>query len=132
MKKIIIFILLFTNNCLSAQEVSKEEIRKLTVLTVKTEKLNLDNSFIQEKLNKILVLDKKRKTNQTIAIVLSSIAISGIVLGSALYNKDEGISEVLGGTFIGSGVVSGVISIPFWSSSLKRKKERDELIKLFH
>ena len=132
MKKIIIFILLFTNNCLSAQEVSKEEIRKLTVLTVKTEKLNLDNSFIQEKLNKILVLDKKRKTNQTIAIVLSSIAISEIVLGSALYNKDEGISEVLGGTFIGGGVISGIISIPFWSSSQKRKKERDELIKLFH
>ena len=132
MKKIIIFILLFTNNCLSAQEVSKEEIRKLTVLTVKTEKLNLDNSFIQEKLNKILVLDKKRKTNQTIAIVLSSIAISEIVLGSALYNKDEGISEVLGGTFIGGGVISGIVSIPFWSSSLKRKKERDELIKLFH
>lgn len=132
MKKIIIFILLFTNNCLSAQEVSKEEIRKLTVLTVKTEKLNLDNSFIQEKLNKILVLDKKRKTNQTIAIVLSSIAISEIVLGSALYNKDEGISEVLGGTFIGGGVISGIVSIPFWSSSQKRKKERDELIKLFH
>ncbi|MGG8497885.1 hypothetical protein ACQY1Q_15845 [Tenacibaculum sp. TC6] len=132
MKQIIIFILLFTNNCLSAQEVSKEEIRKLTVLTIKTEKLNLDDSFIQEKLNNILVLDKKRKTNQTIAIVLSSIAISGIVLGSALYNKDEGISEVLGGTFIGGGVVYGAISIPFWSSSLKRKKERDELIKLFH
>lgn len=87
---------------------------------------------VQKNLNEILILDKKRKTNKNIAIVISSIAVSGILLGTAIYSSEKGvINEVLGGTLIGGGVVYGAISIPFWTSSKKRKKERDKLIKIF-
>lgn len=131
MKKILVLIFLYLCNNICSQELTKTQINQLDMLTIKIEKFNLDDSKIQETLSQILILDKKRKTNKTIAITLSSIAISGLILGSTLYTKGDGISELFGDIIVRSGVVYGAISIPFWVATDKRRKERDELKKIF-
>ncbi|WGH74387.1 hypothetical protein P8625_09715 [Tenacibaculum tangerinum] len=132
MKTVITCILLLFSYSINSQSLSKRQIYKLNALNVKTNELNLNNLNIQKDLNEILILEKKRKTNKTVAIVLSSIAVSGILLGGALYSQDDGLSEVFGATFMVGGAVYGGISIPFWTSSKKRKKERDKLLQLFN
>lgn len=131
MKKIVILILLFSFLNGLSQTLSEKEIAKLDLLEIKTESLNLENIIVQKDLKEILKLERKRKTNKTIGIVMTTISVSGLILGGALLSKDNGLTDVYGGMIVGSGVVYGGISIPFWVSSKKRKKERDELIKMF-
>mgnify|MGYP000389151541 CR=1 FL=1 len=131
MKKITTFILVFISFSMASQELSKKKIKKLHNLNVNIEKLDFKDITIQNNLNKILTLDRKRKTNKTVAIVLTSIAASGIILGGAIYSKKGLFGEVLGATLLTSSVVYGGISIPFWTASKNRKKERDKLMKLF-
>ena len=116
---------------ITSQELSKEKIKKLNTLNINAEKLDFNDITIQNSINEILRLDRKRKTNKTMAIVLTSVATAGILMGGAMYSKKGVLGEVLGGTLIAGGVVYGGISIPFWTASKKRKKERDKLIKLF-
>jgi len=132
MKKIAILILLFSFYSGISQTLSEKEIAKLNSLEIKTEKLNLENTTIQKDLNEILKLERKRKKNKTIGIVMTTISVSGMILGGALLSKDNGLTDVFGGMMVAGGAVYGGISIPFWVSSKKRKKERDELIKMFN
>ena len=137
MKKNIVYIVIaLLSFSVYSQKLSDKEINKLNYLNVETSKLDLQDLNIQSNLNKILDLDRKRKTNKTVAIVLTSIAASGIVLGGIVLankNNEEGkaLSNTVGGLVMGGGAIYGGISIPFWSASKKRKKERDQLIKMF-
>ena len=131
MKKIAILILLFSFFNGISQTLSEKEIVKLNLLEIKTENLNLENNTVQKDLNEILKLERKRKTNKTLGIVMTTMSVSGMVLGGVLLSKDHILSDVFGGMMVAGGVVYGGISIPFWVSSKKRKKERDELIKMF-
>ena len=131
MKKLTLLILLFTFFNGLSQSLSEKEILKLNRLNIKTENLDFNNLNIENDLNKILNLDRKRKKNKTVGIILTSVSVTSFILGGALLSKDNGITDVFGGIMIAGGAVSGGISIPFWNSSNKRKKERDELIKMF-
>lgn len=132
MKKLVtlIVILLFFNGF--AQSLSNTEIAKLNRLSINIEHLDFDNLSVQKDLNDILKLEKKRKTNLTVAIVLSSIAASGVILGGTLFNTKNTISDTLGGVIIAGGVLYGSVSIPFWIASHKRKKERNRLIRMLN
>jgi len=131
MKKIVILILLFSFFNGKSQTLSEKQIAKLNLLEIKTQNLDLENAEIQKKLNKILTLERKRKTNKTFGIVLSGISVSGMILGGVLLSKKNNATDVLGKMMLGGGLIYGGISIPFWVSSKKRKQERDELIKMF-
>ncbi len=84
MKLIILKIALLICYSISSQELSESKIYTLNNLNISTSKLNLKDSKVQKNLNRILVLDKKQKKNKTVAIVFSSIAVSGIILGGIL------------------------------------------------
>ena len=131
MKKILILLLLFSFFNGKSQTFSEKQIAKLNLLEVKTENLNLESIEIQKKLNKILKLERKRKTNKTIGIVLTGISVSGMILGGVLLSKKNIVTDVYGEMMLAGGLIYGGISIPFWVSSKKRKQERDELIKMF-
>jgi len=131
MKKILILLLLFSFFNGKSQTFSEKQIAKLNLLEVKTENLNLESIEIQKKLNKILELERKRKTNKTIGIVLTGISVSGMILGGVLLSKKNIVTDVYGEMMLAGGLIYGGISIPFWVSSKKRKQERDELIKMF-
>ncbi|WP_298780073.1 hypothetical protein [uncultured Polaribacter sp.] len=84
MKKITIIFLLFSFLNGVSQTLSKKEIAKLNSLEIKTENLNLENTNIQNDLNKILKLERKRRTNKTVGIVMTTISVSGMVLGGGV------------------------------------------------
>lgn len=132
MKKIVFFILLLCACSLSSQNLSEKQINKLGNLNIKTSQLNLNDSNIQKSLHRILVLDRKRKTNKIVGVVLSSISAGCVLSGVALLsNNDHPITDVIAGTMFVGGAVYGGISVPFWISAKNRKKERDRLMKLF-
>ena len=80
MKKIAILILLFSFYNGISQTLSEKEIAKLNSLEIKTENLNLENTTIQKDLNEILKLERKRKKNKTVGIVMTTISVSGMIL----------------------------------------------------
>lgn len=131
MKKIILIILLFSFFNGLTQSLSEKEILKLNKLNIKTESLNINNFNIQNDLNRILKLEKKRKTNKTVGIVLTSLSVSSMIFGGIFVSKGNATIDAYGATMIAVGVFYGGVSIPFWVSSKKRKRERNELIKMF-
>ncbi len=137
-KKITLLILLISYIIGNSQELSEKNILKLNEFNIKTEKLELNNLNIQNDLNKILILDKKRIKNKRTGIILTSLSILTTAYGIVALTYDKAndgmgraIQETIGGISIGLGVVSAGVSIPLFKSSKKRKKERDELIKEF-
>lgn len=132
MRTILVLILVCICYSVNAQSLSEKDIRILHTLQVKTDSLNLSDISIQKDLKKILCLDRKRKNNQVVAIVITSFAAVGIVSGAVLASGDNTIiGEVVGGSVILGGVIYGGISIPFWTASSRRKQERDRLLKIF-
>lgn len=137
MKRITLFLFILLSYTVNAQTLSEKKIDKLNALSINTDRLNLNDITIQKSLNEILKLDRKRKTNKTFGIVLSSISAVGIISGLLLVSRRNSqttghdFATPIGGIIIAGGVAYGGISIPFWISSSKRKKERDELMKLF-
>ncbi|MFY0629601.1 MAG: hypothetical protein JXR05_04415 [Flavobacteriaceae bacterium] len=137
MRKIVCFLIFLLSYSVNAQTLSEKKIDKLNGLSINTDRLNLNDITIQKSLNEILKLDRKRKTNKTLGIVFTSISAIGIITGLLMVssgNTLEGghdFATPIGGIMIAGGVAYGGISIPFWISSNKRKKERDKLMKLF-
>ena len=126
MKKIIV---IFSLLCVVCQaQFTPKKIEKLNQLDIKTYSLKLEDNQIQQDLNQILTLDKKRKSNKVWAIVFSSVAVASAIAGSVALDKDEPLTYFPGGVLLLGGVVYGGVSVPFWISSHKRKKERDVLI----
>ncbi len=128
---LILLLLFFLVNTMYSQNLNEKEIYKLKKLNINTEKVDLTDLNLQLNLKNILNLDRKRKTNKTVAIVYTSISAASLLLGGVLVSKNNGLADLFGGIMITSGVVYGGISIPFWIASNKRKKERDKLINLF-
>jgi len=132
MKKIstLLLFLSFLNGF--SQSLSNRKIAELNKLNIQTETLDLKDINVQTNLNNILCLDKKRRKNKTVGVVLTSLSVTSLILGGALLSKDNGISDALGGIMFAGGAVYGGISIPFWNSAKKRKTERDKLIEMYH
>ncbi len=137
MKQLFVILALLLGCYSQAQVLSKEDIQRLDKLKISTAQLNLQEYKVQTDLNKILKLDRKRRTNKILAIVFTSSAAICVGAGAKLIydgnRNDEGygfISEFLGGVLMAGGTVFyGGISVPFWVATNKRKQERDRLIK---
>lgn len=131
MKKILIFLFLF--QCLNgiSQDLSKENISELNSLNLKTVKLNLYDSNIQLKLNEILTLERERKRKKKKGIIYLSASVLFIASGIIASNSEKDFVEAGGIANIATGVIIGGISIGMFSSSKKKEKKRDKLIKLF-
>ena len=136
MRKIIFLLILLFSYSVNAQAISEKKIYKLNHLSINTDRLDMNDITIQKSLNEILKLDRKRKTNKTVGIILTSISAVAIVTGTLLVSRNTSgnghdFATPMGGLIITGGVAYGAVSIPFWISSSKRKKERDKLMKLF-
>ena len=128
-KTALIYTLFFLSITTIAQNLSDKKIIKLDKLNINTGNLNLQDSIIQKDLNLIIKLDRKRKTNKTVAIVFTVVAGVITTAGLSMVSNSNGIVQIIGTGVLTSGLVSGGISIPFWIASTKRKKERDKLMK---
>lgn len=137
MKLLVLSIVLVTAMTVSSQEISNTDLQKLEDLQLSSQNLDLTDLKIQKDLNQILFLEKKRKTNKTLAIVFTSAAAVSVIGGSIILSKGNNpndsidYADVIGGVFITGGVIYGGVSIPFWTASKKRKKERDSLLELY-
>jgi len=134
-KVITLLILLFSFFIGNSQSLSNKNILKLNKLDIKTEKLNLNGINIQNDLNEILFLDKKRRRNKRTGIILTSLSVLTTTFGIFALTHDKAndgtgraYQELIGGMSLGIGIASGGITIPIFNSAKKRKKERDKLI----
>lgn len=125
----ILFIVSVFN--ITSQEIDENNLQKLHKLNLNTQNLDLTNLETQKNLHLILNLEKKRKTNKILGIVLVSAATVSAVTGSILLGKENTTSDVFGGVFLAGSAIYAGVSMPFWNASKKRKKERDKLIELF-
>jgi hypothetical protein len=119
----------------SAQELKPREIKKISKLGI--ENVDLDNygEQLTTDFRKILRADRKRKTNKTVGIIFTSLSAISLGLGTAVLatpveseGHEEAYRNVIGGFFIGTGVIERGIGIPLLFVSKKRKRERDSLI----
>jgi len=133
LKPIILYILFFLSYTIHAQNLNEMEIYQLKELHINFEKVNLTDYNTQLNLQSILDLDRTRKTNKTFAIIFTSLSALSLILGGAIISKknESIIAQALGDVILTGGIIFSGISIPFWVSSGKRKKQRDRLIKLF-
>ena len=131
MKKFLIFLFLF--QCLNgiSQGLSKEHITELNSLNLKTNTLNLYDSNIQLKLNEILTLERERERKKTKGLIYLSASVLFMASGIIASNSEKDLVEAGGIANIVTGGIIGGISIGMFSSSKKKEKKRDELIKLF-
>jgi len=85
----------------------------------------------------ILKKERKRKSNKTAGIILSSVGVFSTSLGILVLSRPagdgmgKGIQESIGGLLVGAGLVSGGISIPLFNSASKKRKQRDKLIEKY-
>lgn len=130
MKKFALLVLLFSFTYGFSQNYPEKRLELLKELNVEIENLNLKDVNTQLKLNQIVSLDNKRKTNQTLALITTTASIICFATGGALLTaeKENIISDMFGGLLVAGGVIYGGVSIPFWVYNNKRKKEIDELI----
>jgi len=138
MKQITLLIILFSFFIGNSQSLSNKNILKLNKLDIKIKKLNYKDVNIQNDLNEILFLDKKRRRNKRTGIILTSLSILTTSFGIIALTHDKAndgtgraYQELIGGMSLGLGIVSGGITIPIFNSAKKKKKERDKLIEKY-
>ncbi len=128
MKNILALIVLFSFFNGYSQSLSNQEKTQLKSLNITTENLDLSNFTVQKKLNDILKLERKRMTNITVAIVLTSLAASTVIFAGN-FNKKDVRSNTFRGIALSQSAIFAAATIPLWLASNKRKKERNRLIK---
>jgi hypothetical protein len=135
MKKITLFVLLFLTFGLQGQNLTEKQLNKLETFGIPTKKFDYNNEIIQANLKLILLKDKKRKTNLVTGIVFSSLAIATTAFGAKIIdnskNNEEGVGQAIGSMFVVGGIIELGISVPFYISSHKRKKDRDNIIEIY-
>ncbi|TXD52055.1 MULTISPECIES: hypothetical protein [unclassified Polaribacter] len=113
-----------------SQNFSNQSLKKLESFEININKL--DNPKVYNDFNLILKLEKKRRNNKTLGIVLTSFSIVSTTLGIFVFSQGKGtITNSIGGAFLGAGIVSGCISIPLFNSSKNKRKQRDLLIRKY-
>ena len=131
MKKILIFLFLFQSINGISQDLSKEQISELNSLHLKTDKLNLNDSNIQLKLNEILTLERVRKRKNKKGIIYLSASVLFLASGIIFSNSEKDFVEAGAIANMVTGGIVGGVSIGMFVSSKKKEKKRDKLIKLF-
>ncbi|PKB43056.1 hypothetical protein AX016_1239 [Cellulophaga sp. RHA19] len=137
MKTLVTLLVIFVfSNCFS-QDFKHFEIKRLNSFGIELDLDNQMNESYNFDLNTILKKERKRRKNKTAGIIFTSLGALttsfGVLILSNKSGNDEGkaIQGFIGGMFVGTGIVSGGISIPFFKSTKKRRKERDKLIEKY-
>lgn len=123
---ILLILLLSSFNGVS-QTLSEKEIAKLNLLEIKTENLDLENTDVQRNLNTILQLERERKKNEAVGIGMVTASAYCLVLGGVFLSSNSSMLAIFGGAMVAGAVTCGGVSVPFWVSSRKKERERDEL-----
>ena len=127
-------ILLLSTICFS-QTFKKYELKRLNSFEINLNSIDLNDSTDYLNLKAILEKDKKRRTNKTAGIILTSLSALtttfGIMVISRSKNDQEGVGQSIGTMFVVAGAIELGVSIPLFISSKKRKKERDKLIEYY-
>jgi len=138
MKFILILLIGLISLSISAQELKKGELNKISKLGINTGDLNIYDEKLTNDFREILRANRKRKSNKTVGIILSSLSAISMGLGTALLvtpSESEGhgkaYRDVIGGFMLGTGIIEGGIGIPLLFVSKKRKRERDLLIEKY-
>ncbi len=138
MKLIAILLIGLISLPISAQELKKGELKKISKLGINTGDLNIYDEKLTNDFREILRANRKRKSNKTVGIILSSLSAISIGLGTTLLvtpSESEGhgkaYRDVIGGFMLGTGIIEGGIGIPLLFVSKKRKRERDLLIEKY-
>jgi len=120
---------------ISAQELNKRELKRISKLEINTQDYNISGEKLTKDLREILRKERKRKSNKTSGIILTSLSAISLGLGTAILatpvdseGHEKAFRDVIGGFFIGTGAIEGGIGIPLLFVSKKRRKERDLLI----
>lgn len=142
MKLILAFFLI--SNSIYCQSLTGRETRKIESFGVSLDQLKLENEQIFDDLNFILKKEKIRKKKKVAGLILASLSILSITGGILIatqsdkepdnvhLNEAAAYRGLIGSFFIATGVIEGGISIPIFISSKRKKKERDEAIKIFN
>ncbi|WP_369049372.1 hypothetical protein [Tenacibaculum sp. UWU-22] len=134
-RTVITLSILFLSTIGFSQTFKNYELKRLSSFEINFNSINLNNSTDYFNLKTILGKDKKRRTNKTVGIVLTSLSALtttlGIMVISGSKNAQEGVGESIGMMFVATGVIELGISIPLFISSNKRKKERNKLIEYY-
>jgi hypothetical protein len=136
MKKTLITltILLLSTICFS-QTFKNYELKRLNSFEINLNSIDLNNTTDYLNLKAILEKDKKRRTNKTAGIILTSLSALtttfGIMVISRSKNDQEGVGQSIGTMFVVAGAIELGVSIPLFISSKKRKKERNKLIEYY-
>ncbi len=132
MKIFYLILLLFFNFTLHGQVLKVREQNQLIGLGINLNQLKINDTHVQQNLQAILKLERKRKINKTLGIVFACFSGFGIASGTYILLKGKNdptegkvITSIYGGMMLAGGIVYGGISIPFFTSAKKRKKERD-------
>ncbi len=119
----------------SAQELKNRELKKISKLGINTADLNTYDEKLTNDFRDILRANRKRKSNKTVGIILSSLSAISLGLGTVILAnpvESEGHENAYRGLIasfmIGTGAIEGGIGIPLLFVSKKRKRERDLLI----
>ncbi len=137
MKYFLLLLFGFSIIQLNAQDLSKRDIKKLNNFGINQQELNLESNNVNTNLNTLLIKDRKRKTNKTLGIILTSLSAITITAGVTTIVKTSNsdgapFGAMAGGAVAGFGIIEGLIAIPLFKASKKRKSERDKLIEKYH
>lgn len=136
MRFILVVLIGLISITVSAQGLKQRELNKISKLGIDTVNLNNYEDQLTHDFRNILHADRKRKSNKTVGIILSSLSAISLGLGTAMIatpveseGHEKAFNDLIGGFFIGTGAIEGGIGIPLLFVSKKRKRERDLLIK---
>lgn len=94
-----------------------------------------DNASYSDELRLILEKDRMYNKNKTVGFALGGLGILTAAGGILIISERDGNGlsrAIVGGGIIALGAIEMGVSIPLFSSSNKRKKERDKLISRFN
>jgi hypothetical protein len=121
---------------MSSQELKQRELNKISKLGINTGDLNIYDENLTNDFRDILRANRKRKSNKTVGIILSSLSAVSLGFGIGLIanpvestGHENAFRGLIGSFAIVTGTIEGGIGIPLLFVSNKRKRERDLLIK---
>ena len=140
MKKLIIFLIFFSLHInLSGQSYSNSPVHELSyrdsanLLSMGIDANNPKYNKIE--LRQILLLDKRSKINNVIGSVFRVVGFVnvgfGLIFLAAAPSQDglgQGLSVLLGASFMSVGAIGYGISVPFKGASKRRALERELII----
>lgn len=125
---------------LSAQQLTPKQRQRLDDLGLEYADLIQNSKANEQHIHDILEIDRKRKKNLIMGGSFSGLGLLMLTGGILILSQDGGCDDthicentgqvIVGGSLIALGTFEIGISLPLFSSSFKKKKKRDRMIKV--